>query len=141
MCTKKVVQGLAALLVIVLPLTASACATTDSSRSPSTPPSPGAVAPSKAEITAAIKTLTKPLLRSGDLAPYETIGVGLVKHDASGRWLATAELAPPGDASWWPAIIIVAKDSDGWKIVSLKADTTVHSLPLSPSSSPTVYPQ
>ena len=141
MRTKKMTQGLGALLVIVLLLFASDCATTESSRSPSAPPSPSASPPSKAEITAAIKTLTKPLVRSYALAPYETIWVKSVEQDASGRWLATAELVPPGSASWWPTIFVVAKDSDGWHFVSREADTTNHSLPLNPSPSPTIQPQ
>jgi hypothetical protein len=141
MRAKKVNQGLGALLVVAVMWMFAACSTSSPSPSPSVSAGSG-VAPSKAEITAAIKTLTKPLVRSYALAPYKTIWVKSVEQDASGRWLATAELVPPGSASWWPTILVVAKDSDGWHFVSREADTTDHGLPPSPSSSPTtIQPQ
>ena len=139
MRTKKMTQGLGALLVSILLLFTSACATTattHSSRSPSAspPPSPSAHAPSKWDITIGIQNLIKPLLRDGHLAPIEYSAVFKVERDASGRWLASAHLAPPMTASSWPANIVVVKDPEGWQIVSLKVDKTFG------GSAPTVRP-
>jgi hypothetical protein len=135
MRSRSLMLGLGVMLVVVVSLSSAACSSSGSSPTPSASPTPGVGgAPSKAEITAAIREL----LRPEKYAAVQYITLSKLEQDAAGRWLASAYLTPPPSASSWPLNIVVAKDPDGWQIVSLKADRTGYD---TSSSSPTVQPQ
>ncbi len=123
------------LLVMLALLSVGACAKSHS-LTPSAPsPSPSASdAPARAEIVRAIKTLTGKRYTKW----YQGIAVLKLEQDASGRWLASAELLPPPMMSYWPSRVVIVKNPDGWQIVSLKVDRTGQGLS---SPSPPVQAQ
>jgi hypothetical protein len=123
--TRVLMLGLAAVLLMAMSVSSAACSSSGPTTTSSTSPTPGVGdAPSKAEIKAAINGLTKPPLRGHDLAAYGTVTVFKLEHDASGRWLASAHLTPPVQASWPPSNIVVVKNPHGWRIISLRTDWT-----------------
>jgi hypothetical protein len=110
--------GLSLILAAVAPpMLSAAC-----SRSPA-PPTPTAsptsshgVAPSKAEIIAAVKRI----YRHRHLSPLYNISVLRVEQGANGRWRASADLRLSPQSSMWPGIMVIVKDPGGWRFVSLK---------------------
>jgi len=120
----------AAILMVAITCT-SACSWSRPKTTTSAPPTPASsLTPSNAEIAAAIKRLAPSAgfhytiamaPKPGGDAAFATIGK--VELDANGRWLAHVHLQPPMSASCWPAIMVLAKDPSGWRIVSVKADT------------------
>jgi hypothetical protein len=67
-----------------------------------------------------------------------SISIFKIEQDANGRWQASAYLMPPLQMSYFPSIMVVAKNPEGWQIVSLKADTGFHDVP---STSPSIQTQ
>ena len=123
------------LLALLSLLSVSACAEPGTSASPEPTPSVSpSGAPSQAETVAAIKKL----IARENIGYIGTITVFETKQDAGGRWMASAHLAPPASASYWPSNVVVVKAADGWRIVSLKVDKTFGR---SPSPDPSVQPQ
>lgn len=112
---------LGSLLVIAVLSMVAACSTPSPSPSPTTSVSAG-VAPSKAEVIAATKMLLKSLPR----IPVKGMAVEKIERDANGRWLATVYTWPPPSDSSWPLYVVVAKNADGWQIVSIKSDETAY---------------
>ena len=113
-------------LVIALSMTASACSSPSSSATPAASPSPSAsVAPSKAEVTAAVKRLIK----QRHFPSPGRISISKVEKDRNGRWQASAYLMPPLMMSYFPSIMVIVRNPDGWRVVSLKADRTFGGTP------------
>jgi len=144
---RKVGWAVGAVVAIVGLAFASACATNDSQGSPSTSPRSSASPPSKSEVAAAIKQLLPPQQSAGiklsptpgDEAGHSTITVFKIEQDARGRWQATAEIWPPAVMSYNASRVVLVKDSGGWRIVSLKADSNPPHV--DPSSDPSALPQ
>ena len=114
MRSRALMLRIVAVLVVALSMTASACSSPSSS-----------VAPSKAEVTAAVKRLIK----QRHFPSPGRISVSKVEKDRNGRWQASAYLMPPLTMSYFPSIMVIVRNPDGWRVVSLKADRTFGSTP------------